>query len=200
MSGPLRIVHADDADSFRATVDVLMRTVGVEVVAKAGDLIGLLAAVQQHAPDLVLSDMRMPPTNTDEGERAAAALRPRGIGVILLSQSVEPAVAVRLAGAGATGAGFGYLLKERMADLQGFVTRMRRVARGGIAVDEEVVEVLVRRARHAGRLAALDEDQLPVLEALARGEEVDGSSVLAALGLSTDDGPPAIAALRALGG
>src|SRR4051794_39791073 len=168
----LRLVFAEDNYLVReGTAALLAQSPELEVVALARDLDELLLAVGQHAPDVVLTDIRMPPTWTTEGIDAARRIRqldPR-IGVVVLSQYAEDAYAVDLLKEGA--GGLGYLLKERIAQLEQVVTALRVVADEGSVIDPKVVEALVaRRPADSGPLAALAPRELDVLREMASGK------------------------------
>ena len=141
----LRVVVAEDSVLLRAGVVRLLEQQGFEVVAQAGDAEELLAAVRECSPDVAVTDVRMPPTHTDEGIRAAHTIRDESpaIGVLVLSQHVEQAYAVDLLADGAEGRG--YLLKERVTDPVAFAEAVREVARGGSALDPDIVSQMVRR-------------------------------------------------------
>ncbi len=142
----LRLVLADDSVLVREGVARLLVDAGFEVVAQVGDADGLLRATREHLPDVAIVDIRMPPTNTDEGLRAAEAIRAEhgtAVGILVLSQHVEPSFALRLVSDGA--GGVGYLLKDRVTDLDDFADSIRRIAKGGSVIDPAVVAVLVGR-------------------------------------------------------
>ncbi|HEY0454613.1 response regulator transcription factor, partial [Actinophytocola sp.] len=143
----MRIAIADDAVILRDGLAQLLTTRGHEVVASVADADALRAAVAEHRPDVAVIDIRMPPTHTDEGLRAAIDLRRDhpGVGLLLFSQHIETRFAADLL-AGSP-AGVGYLLKERVADLDAFVDALRRVAAGGTALDPEVVSHLMATSR-----------------------------------------------------
>ena len=143
----------------------------MEVVAQAGDAEDLLRKVNAHKPDVAIVDVRMPPTQTDEGLRAAASIREQfpGVGVLVLSQYVEEAYALDLFADGAEG--LGYLLKDRVADIDRFVDSVRRVGEGGSALDPEVVGRLLGRRRRSDPLEALSPRR-------ARGARADGRGPL----------------------
>lgn len=153
---------------LREAVVRLLTGAGVDVVAAVGDLPGLLAAAEQHRPDVVITDMRMPPSHTDEGLQAAVALQTSlpGTGVLVFSQHVEAAYAERLLDCSS---GRGYLLKDRVADLAGFVAAVEQVADGGVAVDPEVVAALLSRRRSHDTVASLTPREREVLALMARG-------------------------------
>ena len=166
----LRIVLGEDSLLLREGIARLLVESGFEVVAQAGDAQALLDAVRQHHPDVVLTDIRMPPTHTDEGLRAADAIRAEhgsSIGVLVLSQYVETTYALRLVSEGS--GGMGYLLKDRVGDLEDFREAIRRVARGGSVIDPEVVAQLVRRRRTPAPLDDLTDREREVLGLMAEG-------------------------------
>ncbi len=169
----LRIVVAEDAALFRAGLVRLLEDRGHQVCAEVADGDGLLDAVARHHPDVAVVDIRMPPTHTDEGLRAAITLRldHPGTGVLVLSQYVETRYATRLLAGDA--AGVGYLLKDRVADVAEFAEAVARVAGGGTALDPEVVSQLVRSS-HAGGLAALTAREREVLALMAEGRSNAG--------------------------
>jgi DNA-binding NarL/FixJ family response regulator len=168
----LRLVFAEDNYLVReGTAALLSQSPQLDVVALAQDLDELLLAVRQHRPDVVLTDIRMPPTWSTEGIEAARRIRrenPR-VGVVVLSQYAEDAYAVDLLKEG-TG-GLGYLLKERVSQLEQVVTALRAVAEGGSVIDPKVVEALVaRRPTDTGPLAQLAPRELDVLREMASGK------------------------------
>jgi DNA-binding NarL/FixJ family response regulator len=165
----VRVVIADDSVLLRAGVARLLEDADMEVVAQAGDGEDLLRKVNAHKPDVAIVDIRMPPTHTDEGLRAAAEIRERfpGVGVLVLSQYVEEAYALELFENGAEG--LGYLLKDRVADLDRFVDAVRRVGEGGSALDPEVVGRLLGRRRREDPLEALTAREREVLGLMAEG-------------------------------
>jgi DNA-binding NarL/FixJ family response regulator len=168
----VRVVIAEDQALLREGIVALLREQDIDVVAQAEDGEGLLRIVGGHKPDLAIVDVRLPPTFTDEGIRAAMEARSRfpGLGVLILSQYVEPVYTAELLDSDGEG-GLGYLLKERVGDVQGFVASVRRVADGGTALDREVVKELVRN-RHTGdegALAALTPREHEVLSLMAEG-------------------------------
>ncbi|MEO6125220.1 MAG: response regulator transcription factor [Ilumatobacteraceae bacterium] len=165
----MRVVIAEDSVLLREGITRLLAEYDAEVVGALGDAIRLLATVRETSPDLVIVDVRMPPTFTDEGLRAAVELRavmPR-IPVLVLSQYVEERFATELLG-GST-VGVGYLLKERVADVSEFVSACRRVAAGGTALDSEVVAQLLTRSRRREPLAMLTPREREVLSLMAQG-------------------------------
>ena len=149
--GPLRIVLAEDGVLLREGMSGLLQRFGHAVVAAVGDAPSLVAAVEEHEPDIVVTDVRMPPSFTDEGLAAAVALRTTrpSLAVLVLSQYVEQTYAAELLEADARDgtAGVGYLLKDRVGDVEEFVDAVRRVAAGGTVIDPEVVRQLLRRRR-----------------------------------------------------
>ncbi|MFF8370624.1 response regulator [Streptomyces lydicus] len=165
----MRVVIAEDSAILRDGLAQLLELRGVEVVAAVADAESLLAAVAAHRPDAAVVDIRLPPGHTDEGLRAAVALRRDhpGTGVLIFSQYVETAYADRLFGAGF--AGVGYLLKERVVDIGEFVDALRRVAAGGTALDPDVVSQLFTASRRAGALDALTPREREVLALMAQG-------------------------------
>ena len=165
----MRIVIAEDAVLLREGLTRLLAEHDAEVVAALGDATRLLATVDEYRPDLVIVDVRMPPTFTDEGLRAAVELRSvrPTIPVLVLSQYVEERFATELL-AGST-VGVGYLLKERVADVSDFVSACRRVANGGTALDPEVVSQLLVRSRRREPLDTLTPRERDVLALMAEG-------------------------------
>jgi DNA-binding NarL/FixJ family response regulator len=170
----MRVVIAEDAALFREGLTRLLADRGHQVVAAVADGDALLAAVARHHPDVVVADIRMPPTHTDEGLRAAIDIRRDhpGTGVVVLSQYIETRYAARLLGGNA--AGVGYLLKDRVADVADFADALARVAQGGTALDPEVVSHLVRASRHADGLAELTVRERDVLALMAEGRSNAG--------------------------
>ncbi|WP_234434325.1 response regulator [Streptomyces sp. NRRL F-5126] len=168
-AGALRVVIAEDSAILRDGLAQLLGMRGVEVVAAVGDAAALLAAVSEHRPDAAVVDIRLPPTGTDEGLRAAVEIRrtaPR-TGVLIFSQYVETRYAAQLIGDG--GAGVGYLLKERVVDIGEFVGALERVAAGGTALDAEVVAQLFGASRRRSELDALTPREREVLGLMAEG-------------------------------
>ncbi|MFG2799470.1 LuxR C-terminal-related transcriptional regulator [Streptomyces pseudovenezuelae] len=141
----LRLIVAEDAVLLREGLVGLLQRVGHEVVAAVGDADALVAAVRADRPDLIVTDVRMPPSLSDDGLRSAVVLREEfpGLPVLVLSQYVERSYALRLLDSGG-GAGVGYLLKERVSAVVDFVSAIERVAAGGTVVDPEVITQLVR--------------------------------------------------------
>jgi DNA-binding NarL/FixJ family response regulator len=167
----VRVVIAEDSLLLREGLVALLREHEIEVVAQAEDGEGLLRIVGGHKPDLAIVDVRLPPSFTDEGIRAAVEARRRrpGLGILILSQYVEPVYTAELL-AGGEG-GIGYLLKERVGDIPAFLDAVRRVADGGTALDREVVAELVGERRRAdeGPLDSLSPREREVLELMAEG-------------------------------
>ena len=165
----VRVVVADDSVLLREGVVRLLEEWGFDVVAQAGDADDLLRKVGAHKPDVAVVDIRMPPTNTDDGLRAALEIRARqpDTGVLVLSQYVEESYALELVGDSA--GGVGYLLKDRVADVERFIDSVKRVSEGGSALDPEVVSQLVGRARRDDPLEQLTPREGEVLGLLAEG-------------------------------
>ena len=165
---PIRVVLAEDGVLLREGLAGLLERFGFQAVAAVGDASALKTAVAEHAPGLVISDIRMPPTFTDEGLRAAVELRRTypGLAVVVLSQYVQQAYAADLLDSG-DGRGVGYLLKDRVADVEEFIAALRRVAAGETVVDPQVISQLVRRRRHP--LSALSAREREVLALVAEG-------------------------------
>jgi DNA-binding NarL/FixJ family response regulator len=165
----MRVVVADDSVLLREGVVRLLEESGLEVVGQAGDADELLRKVRAHKPDVAVVDIRMPPTNTDDGLRAALEIRRThpGTGVLVLSQYVEEAYALELVTDSAEGVG--YLLKDRVADIERFVDSVRRVGEGGSALDPEVVSKLLGRQRREDPLEELTPREREVLELMAEG-------------------------------
>ena len=166
---PLRVVVAEDSFLLRAGVVRVLEDTGFVVVGEASDAEELLSQVRKHRPDVVVTDIRMPPTQTEEGLRAAAIIRSElpQTGVVVLSQYVKESYAIQLLEESTTG--IGYLLKDRIMEPRGFAGAVRQVARGGSALDPEVVAQMLERRRRGGPLDALSERQLEVLAGMAEG-------------------------------
>lgn len=165
----MRIVIAEDAVLLRAGLTRLLVDAGDEVVAAVGDAELLLDAVERHRPDLVVADVRMPPSFTDEGLRAAVEIRERWpeVAILVLSQYVEERYAADLLAGGTSG--LGYLLKDRVADVRDFIAAARRVAEGGTALDPDVVAQLLARRRGRDTLERLTPRERDVLALMAEG-------------------------------
>lgn len=168
----MRVVIAEDAAILREGLTRLLADHGHSVVAAVGDGAALVSAVAEHRPDAAIVDIRMPPTHTDEGLRAALSLRADhpGTGILVFSQYVETTYTARLLAGGA--AGIGYLLKDRVGNVPEFVAALERVAAGGTALDPEVVSELMR-ARRTG-LASLTPRERQVLSVMAEGRSNAG--------------------------
>jgi DNA-binding NarL/FixJ family response regulator len=165
----VRVVLADDSVLLREGVARLLEDAGFEVVGQAGNAEELLLKVRSYSPQVAIVDIRMPPTHTDEGLRAAREIREKypGTGVLVLSQYVEPDYALDLLSESAEGVG--YLLKDRVADVGEFAAAVRRVAEGGSALDPAVVALLVGRSRKDDPIARLTPREREVLEQMAEG-------------------------------
>jgi DNA-binding NarL/FixJ family response regulator len=213
---PMRVVIAEDAALFREGLTRLLEDRGHQVCAAVADGDALLAVVAAHHPDVAVVDVRMPPTHTDEGLRAALDLRRDhpGTGVLVLSQYIETRYAARLLEGSA--AGVGYLLKDRVADVRDFLAALTRVAAGETVLDPEVVTQLLGASRQVGALDTLTPREREVLALMAEGRsnaaiakavfltsgavEKNVTSILAKLGLppSPDDHRRVLAVLRYL--
>jgi DNA-binding NarL/FixJ family response regulator len=178
----MRVVIAEDAAVLRDGMVHLLQRRGHEVPAAVGDAEALLVAVAEHQPDVTIVDVRMPPTHTDDGLRAALELRRRhpGLGVMVFSQYVETQAAAQLLADNR--GGVGYLLKDRVADVSDFLNALGRVAAGGTALDPEVVSQIVRTSRHGDALAALTPRERVVLTLMAEGRS--NSAIAADMHLS----------------
>ncbi|MEO6714702.1 MAG: response regulator transcription factor [Mycobacteriales bacterium] len=170
----MRVVIAEDSVLLRAGITRLLEDAGCEVVAAVRDGEELLRAVAEHQPDICVVDVRMPPTHTDEGLRAALVVRRTwpAVAVLVLSQYVEEKYATELL-AGDT-RGVGYLLKDRVADVDEFVSALRRVAAGGAALDPDVVGQLLARSRRRDPLERLTPREQEVLKLMAEGRSNAG--------------------------
>lgn len=169
MSTGTRVIVADDSVLLRDGIVRLLNDSGFAVVAAVGDAASLLDAVTEQQPDLCVVDVRMPPTHTDEGLRAAIEIRRRhpGIAVLVLSQYVEERYAAELLDGDVSGVG--YLLKDRVIDVNQFLDALRRVAGGGSAVDAEVISQILGRSRRANEVDRLTPREREVLELMAEG-------------------------------
>jgi DNA-binding NarL/FixJ family response regulator len=165
----MRVVIAEDSVLLRAGLTRILADAGEEVVATVGAADELMTTVERHQPDLAIVDVRMPPTHTDDGLRAAIAIRARWpqVGILVLSQYVEERYATELL-AGETRA-IGYLLKDRVADVNEFLAAVRRVGDGGTALDPEVVAQLLARSRRRDPLERLTPREREVLSLMAEG-------------------------------
>ena len=216
MPPPLRVVIAEDAAIMRDGLTQTLTRRGHDVVAAVADAAALRQAVDTHLPDVAIIDVRMPPTHTDEGLRAAQSIHADhpGVGVLVFSQYIETRSAAELL-AGAP-AGVGYLLKDRVADVGDFIEAISRVAHGGTVLDSEVVRQLLRASRRADALATLTPREKEVLSLVAQGRsntaiadalvisprvvEKHVASIFAKLGLapSDNDNRRVIAAIKYL--
>jgi DNA-binding NarL/FixJ family response regulator len=171
---PTRVVLADDSVLLREGIARLLEDAGFEIVGQAGTAEELLLRVRSYAPDVAIVDIRMPPTHTDEGLRAAQEIRDRhpGVGVLVLSQHVESGYALELLQGSAEGVG--YLLKDRVSDVDEFAAAVRRVANGGSALDPEVVSRLVGTRRGEDPISQLTPREREVLELIAEGRSNQG--------------------------
>jgi DNA-binding NarL/FixJ family response regulator len=163
----VRIVIAEDSALFREGLASLLTDAGHDIVARVGDAVSLVDAVRDHHPDLAIVDIRMPPDNTDDGARAAKQLRALlpDLAIVLLSQHVETSHSVHLV----SGGRFGYLLKDRVLDVDDFLDALRRVAAGGSALDPEVVSRLIGASSKQGPLESLTPRERDVLALMAEG-------------------------------
>jgi DNA-binding NarL/FixJ family response regulator len=214
----MRVVIAEDAGLLREGLAQMLAERGHEVCAAVADAGALLTAVSEHKPDVAVVDIRMPPTHTDEGLRAALHLRADhpGTGVLVFSQYIETRYATRLLESNP--AGVGYLLKDRVADVAEFTDALERVAAGGTALDPEVVRQLLGASRRSTGLATLTAREREVLSLMAEGRSNAGiatalvvsggavekhvASIFAKLGLppSEGDNRRVLAVLQYLGG
>ncbi|HYM58533.1 MAG TPA: response regulator transcription factor [Solirubrobacteraceae bacterium] len=169
MNAPVRVVLAEDSVLLREGLARLLEDSGFEVAGQSGDGEDLMRKVGAHRPDVAVIDVRMPPTHTDEGLRAAHRIRSEhpGVGVLVLSQYVEEAYALELLSESTEGTG--YLLKDRIADVDTFTDAVRRVAGGGSALDPEVVAMLLGRRRREDSLEAITPREREVLGLMAEG-------------------------------
>jgi DNA-binding NarL/FixJ family response regulator len=197
----VRIVIGEDSALFREGLASLLVDAGHDVVAKAADAPSLVARVAETRPDLAVIDIRMPPDHTDDGARAARQVRASWpeLGIVLLSQHVETRHSVELVSSGR----FGYLLKDRVLDVDDFLDALRRVAAGGSALDPEVVGRLIGSHRTGDPLATLTAREREVLAAMAEGRtnvgiarrlwltertvETHIGSIMSKLGLAADE-------------
>jgi DNA-binding NarL/FixJ family response regulator len=165
----MRIVIAEDAAVIRAGLAEILTDRGHEIVAAVGDAEALKDAVAADQPDVAIVDVRMPPSHTDEGLRAAIAIRRDhpGVGILVFSQYIETRYAADLLATGS--GGVGYLLKDRVADVAEFTDAITRIAAGGTALDPEVVSGLLNASRHASTLGTLTAREQDVLALMAEG-------------------------------
>lgn len=170
----MRVVLADDSVLLREGLARVLTDAGFEVTGQAGDASSLLHLVRRDRPDVAVIDVRMPPTNTNEGLVAALEIRAthQDVGVLVLSQYVETSHAMKLLGE-STG-GVGYLLKDRVSDVGEFAEAVRRVGTGGSVIDPEVVSTLLGRKRRPDPLAALTDREKEVLALMAEGRSNQG--------------------------
>ena len=170
----IRVVLAEDSVLLREGVASLLANAGFDIVGQAGTAEELLLKVRSYAPDVAIVDIRMPPTHSDEGLRAAQAIREQhpGVGVLVLSQYVESGYALELLQGNAEGVG--YLLKDRVSDVTDFAAAVKRVAEGGSALDPEVVSLLVGRRRGEDPVSQLTPREREVLELIAEGRSNQG--------------------------
>ena len=178
----MRVVIAEDAALFREGLARLLEGAGCEVAGRAADGHELIQLVDTHKPDIVVTDIRMPPTHTTEGLVAAAEIRDRhpNVAVLLLSQYIETTHALKLLERG--GGGVGYLLKDRVSDVRQFVDALRRVAAGGSVIDPEVVTQLFARKRRKDLVDELTERERETLRLMAEGRS--NSAIASALHMS----------------
>lgn len=179
----MRVVIAEDEALLRHGLQLVLEVGGFEVVAAVGDAVELESAVSLHLPELVITDIRMPPTHSDEGLRAALRLRAKHpeIAVVVLSQHMQRRYANELLQS--SGGKVGYLLKQRIADVDTFLGQLREVAAGGMALDQDVVALMVARAKQSnGAIRALTPRQQEVLALMAEGRS--NSRIAAELFLS----------------
>ena len=174
MSESVRVVIGEDDVLLREGIARLLAEAGFDVVSQAGDADAFLRKALAHKPDVAVVDIQMPPGRGDDGLRAALDLRERlpGTGILVLSQYYEEQYALDLIGESAEGVG--YLLKERVGDVEGFTDAVARVAAGGSALDPEVVGRMVGRRRHEGPLDELTPRERDVLVQLAQGKSNKG--------------------------
>ena len=170
----MRVAVVEDSVLLREGIARLLTDAGFEVTARCGDALQLRAEMAVSLPDVVVMDIRLPPTHTDEGLRAAIEIRARhpGLAVLVLSQYVEVGLAMRLLAESAEGVG--YLLKDRISDVGEFIGAVRRVAAGGSAVDPTIVSTLLGRRRRDDPLARLTPRERQVLELMAEGTSNQG--------------------------
>ena len=170
----MRVVIAEDSVLLREGLARLLADSGLEVIAQCGDARDLMLKVRSYTPDVVIVDIRLPPTHSDEGLRAALEIREKypSVGVLVLSQYVELGLALKLLADSAEGVG--YLLKDRISDVDDFLAAVRRVADGGSALDPLIVSALISRQRADDPLARLTAREREVLELMAGGSSNQG--------------------------
>jgi len=170
----VRVVLAEDSVLLREGVARLLEEQGFEIVAQTGSAEDLMLKVRSYSPNVVIVDIRMPPTHTDEGLKAAQEIREKhpGVGVLVLSQYIEPAYAMELLAESAEGVG--YLLKDRISDMDEFADAVRRVGDGGSALDPTIVSQLVGRRRRDAPLDELTAREREVLGLMAEGRSNQG--------------------------
>jgi DNA-binding NarL/FixJ family response regulator len=170
----VRVAIAEDSVLLREGLARLLDEAGIDVIAQCGDADDLLLKVRSYSPDVAIVDIRLPPTHNDEGLRAALEIRSKhpDVGVLVLSQYVELGLALKLLADSAEGVG--YLLKDRISDVDEFVAALRRVADGGSALDPIIVSTLVSRERPDDPLAQLTPREREVLELMAAGSSNQG--------------------------
>jgi DNA-binding NarL/FixJ family response regulator len=178
----VRVVIADDSVIVREGIVALLTRAGIEVSGQAANPDELMDEVDAHRPDVAIVDIRMPPTHTDEGLRAAHAIRERhpGIGILILSQYIEVGIATRLLAESPEH--LGYVLKDRVADVGEFAGTLDRVAAGGSALDPQIVSRLLSAERRDGPLATLTPREREVLELVAEGRS--NPAIAARLGIT----------------
>ena len=170
----MRVAIAEDSVLLRDGIVRLLEASGFEVVGQSATADDLLLEVRSHSPDVVITDIRMPPTHTDEGLQAALEIREKhpGVGVLVLSQYVELGLALKLLANSAEGVG--YLLKDRIRDVDEFVAAVRRVGEGGSALDPKIVSTLLSRERPDDPVAKLTPREREILELMASGHSNQG--------------------------
>jgi DNA-binding NarL/FixJ family response regulator len=170
----VRVAIAEDSVLLREGLVRLLADAGFDIAANCGDAANLVAAIRRQPPDVAIIDIRLPPTYTDEGLRAALDIRAQhpSVGVLVLSQYVEPGLAMRLLSDSAEGVG--YLLKDRISDVKEFIAAVHRVAAGGSALDPTIVSALLQRQRRDDPLARLTPREREVLELMAGGSSNQG--------------------------
>jgi len=173
-AAPIRVVVGEDQPLVREGIVRVLERAGFEVVGTAGDAPDLVRKTQAHHPDVVVTDIQMPPDGTDDGVRAALEIREANpdVGVLVLSQFLESRYALDLVGERADGVG--YLLKEKVGDIAAFTEAVERVAGGGSVLDPEVVALLVGRKRHGSPLDELTPRERQVLSLMAEGRSNSG--------------------------